>query len=97
MSIEKLKKRDGRLVSFDKEKIAEAINKAFIATYKPGQEATAERLADEVVSILEVEGLASPDVEHIQEKSHPPAGAAPSVCSLSLHKPTSFAFKYVAV
>ena len=45
MSIEKLKKRDGRLVSFDKEKIAEAINKAFIATYKPGQEATAERLA----------------------------------------------------
>ena len=33
MSIEKLKKRDGRLVSFDKEKIAEAINKAFIATY----------------------------------------------------------------
>ena len=67
MSIEKLKKRDGRLVSFDKEKIAEAINKAFIATYKPGQEATAERLADEVVSILEVEGGASPDVEHIQD------------------------------
>ena len=67
MSIEKLKKRDGRLVSFDKEKIAAAINRAFVATYKPDQEDTAERLADEVVSILEVEGSASPDVEHIQD------------------------------
>lgn len=29
MTIEKLRKRDGRLVSFDKEKIAGAIAKAF--------------------------------------------------------------------
>ena len=35
MTIEKLKKRDGRLVAFDKEKIAAAIAKAFEATYKP--------------------------------------------------------------
>ena len=34
MTIEKLKKRDGRLVAFDKEKIAAAIAKAFEATYK---------------------------------------------------------------
>mgnify|MGYP002509197494 CR=1 FL=1 len=44
MTIEKLKKRDGRLVSFDKEKIARAIAKAFEATYKPGQNEVAETL-----------------------------------------------------
>ena len=60
MTIEKLKKRDGRLVSFDKEKIAGAIAKAFEATYKPGQEDVAETLANEVLSILEVEGAAAP-------------------------------------
>ena len=67
MTIEKLKKRDGRLVSFDKEKIASAIAKAFEATYKPGQEDVAKALAEEVLSILEVEGAAAPEVEHIQD------------------------------
>ena len=67
MTIEKLKKRDGRLVSFDKEKIARAIAKAFEATYKPGQNEVAETLSDEVLSILEVEGIAEPEVEHIQD------------------------------
>ena len=67
MTIEKLRKRDGRLVSFDKEKIAGAIAKAFEATYKPGQEEVAGALADEVLSILEVEGAAAPEVEHIQD------------------------------
>ena len=54
MTIEKLKKRDGRLVSFDKEKIASAIAKAFEATYKPGQEDVAEALAEEDVTVTEV-------------------------------------------
>ena len=67
MTIEKLKKRDGRLVSFDKEKIARAIAKVFEATYKPGQNEVAETLSDEVLSILEVEGIAEPEVEHIQD------------------------------
>ena len=67
MTIEKLKKRDGRLVAFDKEKIAAAIAKAFEATYKPGQEDRAAALAEEVLSILEVEGAAAPEVEHIQD------------------------------
>ena len=67
MTIEKLKKRDGRLVDFDKEKIALAITKAFEATYKPGQEDIAESLADEVVAALEEEGTAAPEVEHIQD------------------------------
>ena len=67
MTIDKLKKRDGRLVRFDKGKIAGAIAKAFNATYKPGQEDVAAALADEVVSILEVEGAAAPEVVHIQD------------------------------
>ncbi len=67
MTIEKLKKRDGRVVEFDKEKIAAAIAKAFEATYKPGQEEMARSLAEEVLSILEVEGAAAPEVEHIQD------------------------------
>ena len=45
MAIEKLRKRDGRLVEFDPEKIAGAINKAFVATYKPGHEDVARKLA----------------------------------------------------
>ena len=67
MSIQSIKKRDGRLVAFDESKIAGAINKAFYATYKPGNEDTAKKLADEVLSILEVEGELAPDVEHIQD------------------------------
>lgn len=65
--IEKLKKRDGRLVDFDESKIAVAIHKAFQATYKPDQEDTARSLAKEVVSVLEVEGIETPDVEHVQD------------------------------
>ena len=67
MAIEKLRKRDGRLVAFDAEKIANAINKAFVATYKPGYESVARKLAGDVVSMLEVEGVDIPDVEHIQD------------------------------
>lgn len=37
-AIERMRKRDGRVVRFDPEKIALAINKAFIATYKPDQD-----------------------------------------------------------
>ena len=67
MKLTKIRKRDGRTVEFHKEKIADAINKAFQATYKPGQEETAVKLADEVVAILEVEGNDCPDVEHVQD------------------------------
>ncbi len=67
MTITQIRKRDGRLMPFDKGKIDTAIYKAFAATYKPGQEDTARRLADEVMSILELEGGDSPDVEHIQD------------------------------
>lgn len=48
-------------------RLADAINKAFEATYKPGYEETAAKLAHEVASVLEVEGGNCPDVEHIQD------------------------------
>ena len=54
--IQSIRKRDGRVVPFHENKIADAINKAFAATYKPGYEDTAASLAHEVASILEVEG-----------------------------------------
>ncbi|MCI7473953.1 MAG: anaerobic ribonucleoside triphosphate reductase [Clostridiales bacterium] len=67
MTLTKIRKRDGRLAEFNEGKIADAIDKAFRATYKPGKEAEAKRLADEVLSILEVEGEKQPGVEHIQD------------------------------
>jgi len=62
-----IKKRDGRLVPFHTDKIAHAITQAFKATYKPDSEAVALKLAEEVLAILEAEGDAQPDVEHIQD------------------------------
>ncbi|MEG2138637.1 MAG: anaerobic ribonucleoside-triphosphate reductase, partial [Oscillospiraceae bacterium] len=67
MTITEIRKRDGRLVAFNLEKIAEAITKAFAATYKPGRQDTALELAKEVDSILELEGVETPDVEHVQD------------------------------
>ena len=67
MTITRIKKRDGRIVDFDESKIVHAIAKAFDATYKPGQTEVVQKLADEVTSIIEVEGVDEPEVEHIQD------------------------------
>ena len=67
MTIQSIKKRDGRILPFDKGKISAAIEKAFVATYKPGQKDVADKLASEVCSILEVEGAKEPEVEHVQD------------------------------
>lgn len=67
MAVESIKKRDGRLVPFDVQKIADAITKAFDATYRPGNEQVSGELAQEVLSILELEGESIPEVEHIQD------------------------------
>ncbi len=67
MTMTSIRKRDGRVAPFDQIKIASAITKAFDATYKPGYDDTAARLAEEVVSILELEGEPQPEVEHIQD------------------------------
>jgi len=47
----RIKKRDGRIVDFDQEKITDAIFKALTATNKGGRRA-AERLSDKVVLLL---------------------------------------------
>lgn len=65
--MKKIQKRDGRIVDFDEKKIAAAITKAFDASFQSGQGETAEKLAAEVTSILEVEGLPLPGVEHVQD------------------------------
>lgn len=62
-----LKKRDGRVVEFNQEKITSAIIKAFEATDRPGMEETAKGLSDKVVSILEGQNNPQPEVEHIQD------------------------------
>ncbi|MBQ3404468.1 MAG: anaerobic ribonucleoside triphosphate reductase, partial [Oscillospiraceae bacterium] len=67
MPFTSIKKRDGRVVDFDTEKIAAAISKAFTATYRPENREVSEALANEVISILELEGIELPDVEHIQD------------------------------
>ncbi len=61
-----IKKRDGRTVPFDKNKIAQALEKAFHATGHDQGEAEALRLTDEVCALLDQES-AAPDVEHIQD------------------------------
>ncbi|MBR6259391.1 MAG: anaerobic ribonucleoside triphosphate reductase, partial [Oscillospiraceae bacterium] len=67
MAIETIKKRDGRIVPFDSQKITDAIIKAFTATYRQDSDETAAELTDKVVAILEVENCETPEVEHIQD------------------------------
>lgn len=67
MELTSIRKRDGRIADFDSSRIAAAIAKAFDASGQPGQAQTAQRLAAQVVSVLEVEGLALPGVEHVQD------------------------------
>ena len=65
--METILKRDGRKVEFCKQKIDNAIKKAFIACniIKPDLEIQA--LGCEVVERLKSEGMTSPGVEDIQE------------------------------
>ena len=67
MSIKSIKKRDGRVVAFDQRKISTALLKAFDAAFQPDMAETADRLAAKVTSILEVEGVELPEVEHVQD------------------------------
>ncbi len=65
--ITSIKKRDGRTVHFDINKIASAVQKAFQATIGEKDADTCLRLAQEVSDSLELEGVASPTVEQIQD------------------------------
>ncbi|GFO96799.1 ribonucleoside-diphosphate reductase,adenosylcobalamin-dependent, partial [groundwater metagenome] len=64
--IEKIKKRDGRIVEFDKSKIANAVFKAFIAT-KSKDGKRAEEIATQVVKIIEERIPGIPGVEDVQD------------------------------
>lgn len=66
-TIQKIRKRDGRVTVFDLDKIAGAISKAFAATYEQDRKAESYRLAEDVLAALETEGGPTPDVEHIQD------------------------------
>lgn len=64
--IEKIKKRDGRIVDFDSSKIANAVFKAFIAT-KSKDGKRAEDIAKQVVELLEKRISGIPGVEDVQD------------------------------
>ena len=67
MAVTQLKKRDGRLVDFDAQKIAAAMGKAFLASDGSAEEEICAELAREVCSLLELEGVQAPGVEHVQD------------------------------
>ncbi len=66
--MEKIKKRDGRIVSFDKSKITNAIFKA-AKSVGGSDRGIAEKLTDKVVDVLEkkYDGHAIPSVEDVQD------------------------------
>jgi ribonucleoside-diphosphate reductase alpha chain len=64
--IEKIRKRDGRIVEFDKSKIANAVFKAFLAT-KSKDGKTADDIANQVVKIVEERIPEIPGVEDVQD------------------------------
>ncbi len=68
MAIKEIRKRDGKLVPFDKTKITDAIFKAATAVGGRDRE-LAEKLADRVVEILnkEFKGYRIPSVEDVQD------------------------------
>jgi ribonucleoside-diphosphate reductase alpha chain len=67
-AIKKIKKRDGRIMPFDREKIAVAIYKASASVGEADRE-LADSLSKKVVSILEekYDGYGIPEVEEIQD------------------------------
>jgi anaerobic ribonucleoside-triphosphate reductase len=65
--VESILKRDGRQVSFDIQKIASAINKAFIASIKRDDPDYSMSIAKQVEIDLEEAGLENPSVEEIQD------------------------------
>ncbi|CAG0955546.1 MAG: adenosylcobalamin-dependent ribonucleoside-diphosphate reductase [Candidatus Methanoperedens sp.] len=66
MMPQKIRKRDGRIVDFDKAKIAKAIFKAFIAT-KSQDGKSAEEISGQVVELLDKRITGIPGVEDVQD------------------------------
>lgn len=65
--VESIIKRDGRHVPFDMDKIADAINKAFIASVQRDNAEYAEELAKKVLYEIEEQGYSEPTVEQVQD------------------------------
>jgi len=67
-NIDKLRKRDGRVVGFEQDKITEAIHKAVVAS-KQGDGEVSKKISDKVVSLLNrrFKKGEMPDVEQIQD------------------------------
>jgi len=67
-NIDKIRKRDGRVVDFEQEKITEAIHKAVVATNQ-GDGEVSKKISDKVVSLLNrrFKKGETPDVEQIQD------------------------------
>ena len=67
-NIEKVRKRDGRVVDFEQEKIAEAIHKAVVATNQ-GDGVVSKKVSDKVVSLLNrrFKKGEMPNIEQIQD------------------------------
>ena len=66
MAITSIRKRDGRSVPFDKEKITAAISKAFAASGAMQRRNVAEDITEQVIAKLESKG-AEPTVEGVQD------------------------------
>ncbi len=68
MALEKITKRDGRVVDFDQVKIETAMQKAFAATHVPVEEVKVHDIATHVVMDLESKfGETIPSVEDVQD------------------------------
>ena len=67
-NIEKVRKRDGRVVDFEQEKIAEAVHKA-VAAANQGDGAVSKKVSDKVVSLLNRRFKKGeiPNIEQIQD------------------------------
>jgi len=66
-TLNKIRKRDGKLVDFKQEKITKAISKAFIATKEGGMK-EAEKLSDKVIELLKKRIKQEvPSVEQVQD------------------------------
>ena len=66
--IDKVQKRDGRVVNFEQEKIAEAVHKALIATNQ-GNGPESKRVSDKVVQLLNRRFKKNeiPNIEQVQD------------------------------
>lgn len=67
MALSSIRKRDGQIFPYREEKVSAAIAKAFDAASESTRSGAAALLAAEVSSILEVEGVELPEVEHVQD------------------------------